>query len=975
MVCVFRDEEYMRSTEHCTERALKCANLLCKDDSHHLPTHAAVSYGSLSLALLGGLHDQWVYILTGECVNELSDCINNTKKKEVAATHKCLEVLKQHVEDISKVFTITNVDGFALSIVDYSEDVVMEVDRTMFTGIGLSPSAAKSKSKSEDYGDLNVDTEFDEKRARKPVSTYLVPALLKFVPRPVKHALRSDMLDRIGELRQVTTLFLSLDSFSKHVEGKDPLLLQPFFAKAQKHLDTSGGYLRQFLVDDKGCVLIAMWGVPSFTYANNCSRALYFAVSLLHSAEDLGHKVSIGVTTGLVFCGCVGSSQRRDYVGIGTDVNIAARLMSKAKGKILVDKTTYHNANQATKVLLTAYEPLQLKGLSEPMMPYIYNSEDIPPLSEPDNLDSNYLLQKRATEMLDSHLDHISNAEIEDIMQEIDGPEKEVDLPKSIIFVLGPAGSGKSMAMKYFRQGAQKRSMKSVVIQAQSFHKGAPYSVARMLFMELINAGNAYEQQKEAVKALIQLGFPSFADVEVDLAYTTLAKLLGRSWHSPEASYMSFGVSTNHLNESVCMYNDYTQQNHLERTSQYDYNKSPSNNNLYVSTSTTTGGRVRLSSSDNNLAEGKEHNACENTESDKGGSKNLATLMGNTANSTRVANRMTGEQVLVKLLTLMLAMDHDIYAVILENGHLCDESSWKLINAVFNEKNLSCVMLVTILVKVNVSKKNNQDLYYNEKTKRTTLQEGIIRDVDELLDNISKSTTSISPSLTANNVVDDIDRNSVFTIAPLQSGLSSSSILPPATPGGGNLRNRITRKLESELPATCLALMSKKFSDVLELSGLNYDEVADILNASLQVQTVSGHLVKMVLDVSNGNPFWCKNIALFIKEHGLAQLEEACEKSAQNSQDILKTLVMCRVDHLTVDELMVLKFAAIIGVDFSYKLLLSITPHHIYKQLNKVVGKLVEQGFIRCITEIPELRFAFANPTFQSILYDLSPPR
>ncbi len=117
-----------------------------------------------------------------------------------------------------------------------------------------------------------------------------------------------------------------------------------------------GGFLRQFLVDDKGCVLIAMWGTPSFTYSNNCSRALRFAVSLVRQAGTLGHKCSAGVTTGMcgvvtcildnikilhvisiesqhnflsffvtdiylcsgvVFCGTVGAQERCDYAGIG----------------------------------------------------------------------------------------------------------------------------------------------------------------------------------------------------------------------------------------------------------------------------------------------------------------------------------------------------------------------------------------------------------------------------------------------------------------------------------------------------------------------------------------------------------------------------------------------------------------------------------------------------------------------------------
>ena len=62
----------------------------------------------------------------------------------------------------------------------------------------------------------------------------------------------------------------------------------------------------QFLVDDKGCVAIAMWGVPCFTYPNDCSRGLYCAVSMSQKVDAIGHHCSIGVTTGNVYCGNVG---------------------------------------------------------------------------------------------------------------------------------------------------------------------------------------------------------------------------------------------------------------------------------------------------------------------------------------------------------------------------------------------------------------------------------------------------------------------------------------------------------------------------------------------------------------------------------------------------------------------------------------------------------------------------------------------
>ncbi|KAJ1384128.1 hypothetical protein B484DRAFT_410908, partial [Ochromonadaceae sp. CCMP2298] len=82
---------------------------------------------------------------------------------------------------------------------------------------------------------------------------------------------------------------------------------------AQKAMHEAGGFLRQFLVDDKGCVLIAMWGVPSFAYSNNCSRALHCAAKIREGCAPLGHRCSAGIATGTVFCGSVGALERRDY--------------------------------------------------------------------------------------------------------------------------------------------------------------------------------------------------------------------------------------------------------------------------------------------------------------------------------------------------------------------------------------------------------------------------------------------------------------------------------------------------------------------------------------------------------------------------------------------------------------------------------------------------------------------------------------
>ena len=52
-------------------------------------------------------------------------------------------------------------------------------------------------------------------------------------------------------------------------------------------------------------------------------------MAMSQQVKDINHRCSIGLTTGNVYCGNVGSINRRDYVGIGDTVNLAARLMGK----------------------------------------------------------------------------------------------------------------------------------------------------------------------------------------------------------------------------------------------------------------------------------------------------------------------------------------------------------------------------------------------------------------------------------------------------------------------------------------------------------------------------------------------------------------------------------------------------------------------------------------------------------------------
>jgi class 3 adenylate cyclase len=363
---------------HYCLRALQCACELRDHKDDNLGTHIAVTSGTLSLAILGGYLDEWTYIINGPCLSELSTCIDDAGVREVCCSPSTYQLALLAGNHMVKV--LPKGDNF----------LVLSMVETIGSKI-LGPVQRR------------IDCYDDEQDK-------ILDALEAFTPFPALNAIYAESLDAIAELRQVTTMFLKLDSYSPLIH-QDPLSLQGFFYLLQEVLEVSGGFLRQFLVDDKGCVAIAMWGVPCFTYPNDCSRGLYCAVTMNQRVSEVGHRCSVGLTTGNVYCGNVGSLNRRDYVGIGDTVNLAARFMGKAKGKVFIDEATYDSLPRETKNFISplAHE-LELKGQARPVRPYFYSSDDPPAFPSGDDTSaagsSEYVvLNKGITEKLAAQLD------------------------------------------------------------------------------------------------------------------------------------------------------------------------------------------------------------------------------------------------------------------------------------------------------------------------------------------------------------------------------------------------------------------------------------------------------------------------------------------------------------------------------------------------------------------------------------------
>lgn len=102
-------------------------------------------------------------------------------------------------------------------------------------------------------------------------------------------------------------------------------------------------------MDDKGSTLIVVFGLPPMAHQDDPIRALATAACLRAELANINCKCNIGIATGMVFAGVVGTSgSRREYSVLGDSVNLSARLMQAAcsdpEKKIIIDEPTASEA-------------------------------------------------------------------------------------------------------------------------------------------------------------------------------------------------------------------------------------------------------------------------------------------------------------------------------------------------------------------------------------------------------------------------------------------------------------------------------------------------------------------------------------------------------------------------------------------------------------------------------------------------------
>jgi class 3 adenylate cyclase len=202
---------------------------------------------------------------------------------------------------------------------------------------------------------LRSETELQRKQLMEMFSRYVDPEVARSI------WLRRDEVSLEGDERIATVLFSDIRNFTGITAGKPSRTvlrwLNRYFTAMDEVIRAHGGFLNKFIGDG----LLVVYGVPlSQGEKLDACNAVRSALAMLKRVEELNAErfegedfpeiqIGVGIHTGMLTCGSVGSSNRLEYSVIGETVNLASRLESLNKEfgtDIILSQGTYERVKE-----------------------------------------------------------------------------------------------------------------------------------------------------------------------------------------------------------------------------------------------------------------------------------------------------------------------------------------------------------------------------------------------------------------------------------------------------------------------------------------------------------------------------------------------------------------------------------------------------------------------------------------------------
>lgn len=250
----------------------------------------------------------------------------------------------------------------------FSQGWIVELSAPLSAGMAAWLSA---------LGYVNVAHGKDRRKVRRLLAQYVSPSVLAAVVDKYEDVIRAE----VGTRENVTVLFSDVRSFtsmSENLQAEQVVdLLNVHFGVMTEIIFRYDGTLDKFIGD----AIMAFWGAP-LRVSDHAERAVRAALDMARGIHSVNAtlkvrglpeiRIGIGLNSGEVVLGNIGSERKLDYTVIGDNVNLASRmegLTSKYGCTVLLSETT-HSA-VASVVPCALVDRVRVKGKHQPIGIYV----------------------------------------------------------------------------------------------------------------------------------------------------------------------------------------------------------------------------------------------------------------------------------------------------------------------------------------------------------------------------------------------------------------------------------------------------------------------------------------------------------------------------------------------------------------------------------------------------------------------------
>ncbi|MBC8249741.1 MAG: AAA family ATPase, partial [Anaerolineales bacterium] len=347
-------------------------------------------------------------------------------------------------------------------------------------------------------------------------SAALTAALERLVPREFAERLLATRGQVGHERRMVTILFSDIKGSTAMAENLDPEEVMEIMDGAFDVLIEPIYRYEGTLARLMGDAILAFFGAP-IAHEDDPERACRAALEIIEGAQRYaarleeergitGFNVRVGINTGLVVVGEVGSDLRVEYTAMGDAVNLAARMESAAEpGTILITEDTHKLIAHLFDT--EALVPIQIKGKTKPVPVYCVLAPKVAPS------------KLRGIAGLESPLVG-REAEFGALREAVERLQAGVG---GIVTIVGEAGIGKSRLVAELR--SQVPGLRLDWCEGRCLSYGT--SIAYLLWLDVLRGllGVTVEDSPEGVRAALEEQVRTLCPERFDDVYPYLARL------------------------------------------------------------------------------------------------------------------------------------------------------------------------------------------------------------------------------------------------------------------------------------------------------------------------------------------------------------------------------------------------------------------------------------------------------------------